>query len=119
MKEHIPSLMMGAFLFFLLLSLWKVYQFLPNKQLQDDDNTEESIELLTFILLDVLKSSDEVPTFNELFTAMTNHTDFDKKHFWRFNQNKLNNLLTKYYIKHGLSSIKEIYNHIKSDQVSF
>lgn len=104
--------MMAAFILFLGLSLWKVYKFLPNKQLEDDDNTEESIEQLTSIMLDVLKNFDNVPTHNELFSAMINHNDFDKDHFWRFNQNKLHNLLLKYYAKNDLTSIDEIYNKI-------
>lgn len=112
MKESIPSLMMAGFILFLGLSLWKVYKFLPSKQLEDDDNTEESIEQLTFIMLDVLKNFGSVPSHNELFDAMTGHDDFDKEHFWRFNPNKLHNLLLKYYVKNDLTSIDAIYNKI-------
>lgn len=112
MKEHIPSLMMAGFIFFLGLSLWKVYKFLPTKQVEDDDNTEESIEQLTFIMLDVFKNFNTPPTHNELFIAMIEHNNFDKKHFWRFNQNKLNNLLLKYYAKNNLTSIEDLYNKV-------
>ncbi|WP_345980850.1 hypothetical protein [Sulfurimonas sp. HSL3-2] len=112
MKEHIPSLMMAGFILFLVLSLWKVYKFLPNKQLEDDDNTIESIEQLTCIMLAVIKNYDTPPTHNELFIAITEHNDFDKEHFWRFNQNKLNNLLLKYYAKNNLTSIDDIHNKL-------
>ena len=104
--------MMAGFIFFLVLSLWKLYKFLPSKQLKDDDTTQESIEQLTSIMLDVLKKFDTVPSHNELFDAMTGHDDFDKEHFWRFNPNKLHNLLLAYYAKNDLTSIDDIYNKI-------
>ncbi len=113
MKEHLPSIMMGAFALTLVLSLWKIYKFLPNKQLEDDDNTLESFKQLTCIMLEVIKQMPTPPNHQELFVGMQSHKDFDAKHFWRFNENKLLQLLQKYYILHNLSSIKGIYETLK------
>lgn len=82
---------------------------MPNKQLEDDDNTKESIDQLTFIMIDTIKASSTPPTHKELFVLMKSHTNFDEKHFWRFNENRLHQLLQRYYTIHNLSSIEEIY----------
>lgn len=112
MKEHLASIMMGAFALALALSLWKIYKFLPNKQLEDDDNTNESIEQLTCIMIDTIQTSSTPPTHKELFILITSHNDFDEKHFWRFNENKLHQLLQKYYAIHNLGSIEEIHQKV-------
>jgi hypothetical protein len=101
--------MMGTFIIALILSLWKIYKFLPNKQLADDDNTPESFEQLTNIMLDVIRSSDAPLSHKELYIAMISHNNFDNKHFWRFNENKLHQLLRRYYIQNNLNSIEEIH----------
>ena len=106
--------MMGAFLVALALSVWKVYKFMPNKQLEDDDTTPESVEKLTFIMIDILQESSNALSHQELFIAMKSHSDFDSKHFWRFNENRLQQLLLKYYHQHNLTSIQEIHKKIKS-----
>lgn len=101
--------MMGAFALTLLLSLWKIYKFLPNKQLADDDNTKESLEQLTHIMIEIIQKSPIPLTDQELFDSIKSHKDFDAKHFWRFNENKLHQLLQRYYLLHDISSIKEIH----------
>ena len=109
MKEHLSSIMMGAFIIALILSFWKIYKFLPNKQLPDDDNTEESIEQLTIIMIETIQKSATPPSHTELFIAMKTHENFDSEHFWRFNENKLHQLLRRYYLQHGFNSIEEIH----------
>jgi|APCry1669189101_1035198.scaffolds.fasta_scaffold00881_3 hypothetical protein len=101
--------MMGAFALALILSAWKLYKFMPNKQLEDDDNTKESVDQLTFIMIDTIQTSSTPPTHKELFILIKSHSDFDEKHFWRFNENRLHQLLQKYYTIHNLSSIEEIH----------
>lgn len=85
---------------------------MPNKQLEDDDNTQEAVDQLTFIMIDIIQTSSTPPTHKELFILMRSHRDFDEKHFWRFNENKLYQLLQKYYIIHKLSSIEEIHTKV-------
>jgi hypothetical protein len=111
-KDHLSSIMMGAFALALALSVWKIYKFMPNQQLEDDDNTNESIEQLTRIMIDVIQTSSTPLTHKELFILMKSHNDFDEKHFWRFNENKLHQLLQKYYAIHDLGSIEEIHQKV-------
>lgn len=112
MKEHLSSIMMGAFIVALILSFWKIYKFLPNKQLPDDDNTKESLEELTLIMVETIQNSATPPTHKELFIAMKAHKNFDSQHFWRFNENKLHQLLKKYYLRNESNSIDEIHKKL-------
>lgn len=104
--------MMGAFVLALILSLWKIYKFMPNKQLEDDDNTKESVDQLIFIMVDTIQKKSTPPTHKELFILIKSHPNFDEKHFWRFNENRLHQLLQKYYTIHNLSSIEEIHKKV-------
>ena len=105
-----PTLMMIFFILFLLISIWKIYAFLPNKALEDDDTTEASQEELINLVLSVLKKSDGNLTNVELCESVMSDEAFDKKHFWRFNLNKLNQLLTHYYARNpDTQSIKDVY----------
>jgi hypothetical protein len=113
MKENLPSIMMGAFLLALILSVWKLYKFLPNKRLPDDDTTEQSLQQLTILMLEVIQSHVTAPTHRELFKAIQTHNKFDTQHFWRFNENKLHQLLQRYYLKNNISSIEEIHKKLK------
>lgn len=85
--------MMIAFVILLSVTMYKVYAFLPNKALEDDDTTKESQEELEAIILKIIKNKGDDLTNNELFELVKNDVDFDKEHFWRFNQNRLNQLL--------------------------
>ena len=58
MELDISSLMLISFIILFIISVWKVYAFLPNKQLADDDTTEESKTDLTNIILSIIKKSD-------------------------------------------------------------
>ena len=91
--KTIEWLMFGAFIAALALSAWKVYLFLPSKPLDDDDTTAASVKLLEKIMLECSRNS---MSEEELFDKMLLHPDFDTKHFWRFNLNRLRHLIQKY-----------------------
>ena len=93
MNFDTSTLMMIFFIIFLTLSLWKIYAFLPNKQLEDDDRTDESQKILKKIIEEEIKNSEDKLSLDELFKRVKNNDAFDEKHFWRFNQNRLKQLL--------------------------
>ena len=94
--KTIEWLMMLAFISGLGIGLWKVYAFLPSKPLEDDDTTSSSIEALEKIMVE---SNTPDMTEEELFEKMRNHPEFDTKHFWRFNPNRLRHLIQDYRLK--------------------
>ncbi len=85
--------MLGAFIVAIGLSSWKMVAFLPSKPLADDDTTTQSVELLEKIMIECNQDgmSEEI-----LLRAMIAHAEFDQKHFWRFNLNKLQQLIRAY-----------------------
>jgi len=115
---EIETLMMIAFAVALVLSIWKLYAFFPKKQLKDDDTTPESVNELTTLMVQCIidgHNEDGVLTHEELYLRITTHEKFNSKHFWRFNQNRLNHLLNSYYIMNPhLESILDIYSESKS-----
>lgn len=94
--KPIEWIMIAAFIGGLALSLYKVYLFLPQKPLADDDTTPKSVELLERIMIE---SYSEGMSHTELYEAMQAHRDFDPKHFWRFNLNRLRHLIEHYRFK--------------------
>ncbi|MFH0710636.1 MAG: hypothetical protein V2A75_10545 [Pseudomonadota bacterium] len=94
--KTIELIMMLAFAGGLVLTLYKVYLFLPQKPLEDDDTTSSSIEALEKIMVE---SNRDGITEEELFEKMRNHPEFDTKHFWRFNPNRLRHLIDNYRLK--------------------
>ncbi len=92
MELDTSTWMLLFFVFFFTISMLKVYAFLPNKTLADDDTTKESQDELIKI---VQKYKQENISSKELLELILNDIDFDKKHFWRFNENKLKQLLIK------------------------
>ena len=113
MELDTQTLMMIFFIIAFVISMWKIYAFLPNKALVDDDTTEASQEELLNLVLSVIKKNNGELTTSELCEKIKSDTAFDKKHFWRFNQNKLNQLLTHYYTEHPeTQNIKGIYNKL-------
>jgi hypothetical protein len=107
--------MMIAFIVALGVSIWKVYAFMPTRTLEDDDTGEDSHEHLVSVMHKVLKDETNTPTLNELHNKMTNYEHFDKERHWRFNPNKLNQMLNKHYIKNPhLSSIEDIHKEVKN-----
>lgn len=90
MELETSTWMMIFFLLSFAISMWKVYAFLPNKALADDDTTKEAqAELINL----VKKHRREGISSKELLTLIKNDETFDAEHFWRFNENKLNQLL--------------------------
>ncbi len=113
MEFSTSTLMMIFFIIFLVISIWKIYAFLPNKELADDDTTESSKKELTNIMLKTIARSDGNLSVDGLLIKIEESEDFDSQKYWRFNKNKLNQLLNAYYIKHPhTKSIEEIYKNI-------
>ena len=111
MELDTSTLMLIFFVLFLTASIWKIWAFLPNEQLKDDDTTKESQERLLKCMLDVIQTHKGELEVSELLSAMKEDVKFDTKKFWRFNLNKLHHLLQTYYSNHpGISTIKDIYN---------
>lgn len=97
----IETIMLIAFLAATVLSAWKLYQFMPTQPLPDDDSDDASKEELTQLMLTVIERehSHEAPLDEQaLFKYIVTHEAFDKEHYWRFNQNKMNQLLRRYYL---------------------
>ena len=97
MNLDTSTIMMILFIVLLVVSIWKIYAFLPNKALADDDTTEASQEELLDLILNVIQKSEADITSAELCERVKSDAAFNTKHFWRFNLNKLNQLLIHYY----------------------
>jgi len=109
--------MMVAFILALGFSGWKLYAFMPKEQLKDDDTTVGSIEELKNMMYDVIGSGelDE----EAICAKMREHPKFDHEHFWRFNLNRLKQLLNSHYIDYPEhQSTQHIHTHLnaKKDQ---
>lgn len=96
--KTIELIMMVAFIGGLAISLYKVYLFLPQKPLADDDTTPESVALLERIMVECNNAHSHLDE-ESLFQMMSAHHDFDPKHFWRFNENRLRHLIEHYRLK--------------------
>lgn len=92
MEFDVSTLMLIFFILSFTISMWKVYAFLPNKALVDDDTTKASQDELIKL---IQKHQTHSITSKELLELIKNDKEFDAKHFWRFNENKLNQLLKK------------------------
>lgn len=114
MQLDTSTIMLALFLILFVISIWKIYVFLPNKQLEDDDTTQDAQEELISALLRTIKKSNAKINIDELYINMVENEDFDKEKFWRFNKNRLKKLLEFYYLKNPhLKTIEDIYNEIK------
>ncbi|MDY0116405.1 MAG: hypothetical protein RBR59_02385 [Sulfurimonadaceae bacterium] len=111
MELETSTWMLIFFLGLLTVSIWKIYAFLPNKPLADDDTTEESTALLDSIMLDTIaRHGGNLLSSEQLFELMHEHEKFNKELFWRFNLNRLHQLLRHYYAKNPTTtSIEDIY----------
>ncbi len=115
MELDISTWMMIFFVISLTAAIWKIYAFLPNKELEDDDTTKESQEELLKIILKVIKESSGELDHTQLFEKVKSDKNFDEKRFWRFNQNRLNKLLNYYHLENThTSNIKDIYHDLKA-----
>ena len=87
-----------------------MWAFLPNKQLADDDTTKEAQTQLKILMVKKIQEFDCPPSTQELFIAMQEDETFDSQLFWRFNLNRLNQLLKAHYIENPeLSTIQDIH----------
>ena len=113
MEFDTSTWMMIFFIIFLVVSIWKIYAFLPNKELADDDTTEESKKDLTDIMLKAIKNSDGKLSVDELLVKFEECEEFDAQRYWRFNKNRLNQLLNAYYLTHPhISNIADIHKEL-------
>lgn len=113
MEFDTSTLMMIFFILFLAVSIWKIYAFLPNKELSDDDTTQESKKELRGIMLSTIENSDGKLSVDELLIKIEENEDFDGDRYWRFNKNRLNQLLNVYYIEHpNTKTIEDIYKNL-------
>ncbi|MCK9491787.1 MAG: hypothetical protein M0Q24_06825 [Sulfurimonas sp.] len=114
MELSTSSWMLIFFVALLIVSIWKIYAFLPNKPLVDDDTTKESQEELLKVILKVIKESQGELSREELFANIKEDETFDEKKFWRFNQNRLNQLLSHYHLENPhTKNIADIYKDLK------
>ncbi len=106
--------MMIAFVIGMVLSIWKIYPFLVNRTLEDDDRGEDAHNTLVALMHTVLKELDETPDVKTLYEKMTQHKEFNAEKFWRFNLNKFNQLLNIHYARNPhLNSIEDIHKEVK------
>lgn len=90
--------MLGSFAAGLILTVWKLYAFLPVRRLSDDDTTPESVELLERIMRECDRNEPGLDD-ETLFQRMMAHPEFDSTHFWRFNENRLRHLIEHHRFK--------------------
>jgi len=109
MELETSTIMFGFFLILLTASIWKIWAFLPNKQLADDDRTEESQKELIHLMLKIIKNKKGEVSESDLFLEMKKDEEFNSQLFWRFNLNRLIHLVKEY--SNG-GTIKSIYEKI-------
>jgi cytoskeletal protein RodZ len=97
--KTVEWIMLISFVGALGLSVWKLYLFFPKTKLADDDTTPESVEVLERIMVETDRNHPSLDEEN-LFQKMTEHPSFDPDHFWRFNQNRLRQLIEHYRFKY-------------------
>jgi len=104
--------MMTAFTLAIGLGIWKVRAFMPTEQLKDDDRTKAAKETLMVILYDVI--SEGVLEEETICVRMREHALFESERFWRFNLNRLRQLLNAHYLVYPEhQSIDDIYHHLQ------
>jgi hypothetical protein len=105
---------MAAFILALVFSGWKLYAFMPNKPLKDDDTTEHSVQKLKSIMYEVIRSGELEE--ERIVDRMKEHPRFDREHFWRFNHNRLKQLLQRHYLENPHhKSIGHIHRSLQKD----
>ncbi len=113
---NIEIVMMVAFVTALGFSGWKLYAFMPNKPLEDDDTNHLSTQKLKDMMYDVI--GDGTLDEEGILQQMKEHPKFDHEHFWRFNQNRLKQLLNSHYIENPHhQNVKHIHEHLKEEDL--
>jgi hypothetical protein len=117
MEISTSTWMMIAFVAGTALSIWKMYPFLVNRTLEDDDTGEDAHQYLVEHMYKVIQESKEFLNDKELFEKMVAHEEFDKERHWRFNLNKLHQLLNKHYAQNPhLESLEDIHKEVHSQK---
>jgi len=103
----------AMFIIFILVTIgmmYKIKTWMPTEPLADDDRDEKSIQELESIIIDTIKKEyHEGINAKEIFQKMQNHQKFDKKHYWRVNENRVIKLIEDIIAKHdGINSIDDI-----------
>ena len=110
MEISTSTWMLIFFILFLVMSIWKIWAFLPNKQLADDDKTENSENELKSLMMKVIRENRGEIDEKELFLLMSKDESFNSELFWRFNLNRLRQILNVYYMQNPTTQdIKGIY----------
>jgi len=105
--------MMVAFILALVFSGWKLYAFMPKEPLKDDDTNSTATYELKMMMYKHIKNG--VLEEELLLVEMQNDPEFDKEHFWRFNLNRLRQLLQSHYIENpDHQDLKEIHTHLNT-----
>ena len=114
MEISTSTWMMVAFVAGTALSIWKMYPFLVNRTLEDDDTGEDAHNYLLSHMKKILQECETTPSYKELHEKMCAHNEFDKEKFWRFNENKLRQLINQHLsTNQHLNSLEDIHNEIK------
>ena len=95
MSLDLSTWMMIFFILSLTISIYKIYPFLTNIQLEDDDTTKHAQEKLINVVQKYITKEAQHKNSKELLVLIKNDEEFDKELFWRFNENKLNQLRRK------------------------
>ncbi len=104
--------MMVAFILALGFSGWKLYAFMPNKPLEDDDTTTTSIDELKSIMYEVIHAGELEE--ESIVTKMKEHPNFNHEHYWRFNHNRLKKLLEHHFLENPHhQNIKHIHQDLQ------
>ncbi len=109
--DEIRYIMLAAFLLVVGLGFWKLALFFPSKALKDDDTTPEATEQLMQIMFHcIIDHCDrhDCMSERELYVRMCAHPEMER--FWRFNENRLKQLLRRYYLLYPqAATLEEIY----------
>lgn len=109
--------MMVMFILALGFSGWKLYAFMPNKPLDDDDTDASSVKALKKIMYDVI--SDGEMDEQNIISKMKEHPEFDHDHFWRFNHNRLRQLLNAHFLDFPHhETIEHIYKYLSKNDTT-
>jgi len=106
--------MMVAFILALGFSGWKLYAFMPNEPLADDDTNADATQELNIIMYEVIHNG--ALEEEHVLEQMKAHPKFDAEHFWRFNHNRLKQLLQHHFIEYPHHKhIQDIHNHLTKE----
>lgn len=109
--------MMVMFMLALGFSGWKLYAFMPNQPLDDDDTDVTSVNELKSIMYDVI--SDGELDEQRILSKMKEHPKFNHAHFWRFNHNRLRQLLNAHFLDFPHhETIEHIYKHLSKNDTT-